>query len=294
MADVINVQYIPYDWSRTVTVKLMGGLGNQLFQRAFGDSLCSRCYNVRYDKSALIEGTHREYSLGYFGDPISSERQDFVIGAPPFVIEKSLAFDESYLEPPDGSTLVGYWQNEKYISSEFRSFFMDIWNRNSMTGAAQRYWKEEIYPHANTISLHIRRKDYLELQHFHGMPTMDYYERAIELIAKNSAQSKVFIFSDDTEWCKENFPKTLKRINGINGERSISFTVVESTNKYEDLRLMASCKHAILANSSFSWWGAFLGDGQSGRKVIAPARWFADETANQQAAGICPDRWIRL
>lgn len=286
MADVVlNAQYNPYNWSRTVTVKLMGGLGNQLFQRAFGDSLCSRCYNVRYDKSALIEGTHREYSLGYFGDPISSDRQDFVVGAPPFVIEKSLAFDESYLEPPDGSTLVGYWQNEKYISPEFRSFFMDIWNRSSMTGVAQRYWKEGIYPNANTVSLHVRRKDYLELQHFHGMPSLDYYNEACDFFARNSGRgfpAKFFVFSDDTDWCKETF-----------GSRE-NFTIVEGTNKYEDLRLMASCKHAILANSSFSWWGAWLGDNQNGRKVVAPARWFADETANQQAAGICPDRWIRL
>lgn len=275
-----------------VTVRLLGGMGNQLFQLAYGLGLESRGYEVSFDKSHLIEGTHREYSLGEFG---TLAPRKFGHGIAPIVTERSLTFNPEYLNPPNPAIMVGYWQTEEYfkeISDIIRGAYNHYCMLKPLTGAAQRYWKEEIYPNANTVSLHIRRKDYLELQHFHGMPSMNYYERAIELVA-NHSNSKVFIFSDDTEWCKTNFPKSVK-FDGVHGHSEVNFTVVEGTNKYEDLRLMASCKHAILANSSFSWWGAWLGDNQNCRKVVAPARWFADETANQQAAGICPDRWIRL
>jgi hypothetical protein len=112
------------------------------------------------------------------------------------------------------------------------------------------------------------------------MPGLDYYAAAVELIYTRHLDPKFFVFSDDTNWCKENFPST--------------FHIVEGTDKHEDLRLMASCKHAVVANSSFSWWGAWLGDNQAGRTVIAPRRWFAVEKDKADDTDIVPERWLRI
>jgi hypothetical protein len=284
---ILNAQYNPFEWSQSVNIRLLGGLGNQLFQLAFGHALQTRCYNVTFDKSHLIEGTHREYSLGEFGDPLTPEialpESDYST-----FTEKSLAFDVRNLEPPNKSIMVGYWQNEKYMRcfyNDFTSFFEIYENRKPLTGRAAELL--ELMQCNSSVFLHVRRKDYVELQHFHGMPSTEYYVKAYDLVSRRceswgAKTPKAFVFSDEPEWCKDKFPN--------------DFVIVEGTNKYEDLRLMSWCRNAIIANSSFSWWGAWLGEAHHRlfSTVVAPKRWFTDETANTQAADICPERWIRL
>lgn len=249
-----------------ITIKLLGGMCNQMFQRAYGLALESRGYRVAFDRSALVEGTHREYSLDVFGN------LSFGPSTGPIVDECGLQFKPGLLRPPDGSTMVGYWQSEKYfadISAYVRSTFHF---RHFPCVARHRRMLSE-----SGIFVHMRRQDYVGMQHFHGMPSLDYYTSSVEYIRSTTGARNVFVFSDDHQWCKENFPK--------------DYVVIEDTNKYEDLNLMASCKHAVLANSSFSWWGAWLGDMQPGRVVVAPARWFADPTMYD--VDIVPERWLR-
>ena len=258
-----------------IVVKLLGGLGNQLFQRAYGLALESRGYDVAFDTSALVEGTHREYSLEeYFDLQLKSP-----VGQT--IYEKSLRFDPQMLVPPDDSTLVGYWQSEKYVGDQ-ADCLRHKFNRHWMFKPLQPHAKEinaEIYK-SNSVFIHVRRQDYVSLQHFHGMPTIDYYREALRRIKSVSYEPKAFVFSDDPVWCYENFPK--------------DFIIVRGTNKHEDLRLMASCKHAVIANSSFSWWGAWLGDNQLGRMVIAPKNWFAVEKDKADDTDIVPERWLRI
>src|ERR1700686_2310415 len=92
-----------------ITVRLLGGLGNTLFQYAYGLALREMGYEVQYDRSSLVEGTHREYSLGYFGIEAATERSG------PFFYESSLRYNKANLSPVDPSTMVGYWQSEKYF-----------------------------------------------------------------------------------------------------------------------------------------------------------------------------------
>ena len=259
-----------------ITVKLLGGLGNQLFQWAYASALSSRGYEVRLNKDSLVENTHREYSLGFLGS------QPFGDADNPRLSEGSMRFDEQYLNPPIPATMFGYWQTEKYFKpiEKFvrHKINTGLWpEKTTLVGKAFASAYSVIY-RSISIAVHVRRQDYVGLQSFHGMPSVDYYKAAVKQIQCQILPSKVFVFSDDREWCLENLPR--------------EWNVVDGTNKYEDLKLMSSCKHAVLANSSFSWWGAWLGDNQAGRIVVAPKQWFADP--NVDSSDIVPDRWIKI
>ena len=237
-----------------ITTRLMGGMGNQMFQAAYALALKDRGYQVQLDRSKLIEGTHREYSLARFGFEATNEPTGVE------VYEGSLRFNPAHLSPPDGSTMIGYWQSEKYfqtIESEVRTKF-------NLGGQS-----------TDAISLHVRRQDYVTLENFHGMPDVHYYREAVRHIRQTVGRLvDVLVFSDDTYWCKENFP---------------DFTVVDNKDKYANLQMMASCDYAITANSSYSWWGAYLGPQ---RLVVAPKQWFV--TPDIDSADIVPQRWVRL
>lgn len=260
-----------------ITVVLAGGLGNQLFQRAYGLALEARGYTVVFDKSQLTGGcgsasTHRDYSLDAFMvETPSGERTSLQIS------EKTLRFDPSLLDPPDGATVIGYFQSELY----FKSIASTV--RKAFT------FREDLRPSRlidiqkpDKIFLHVRRQDYLQLQHFHGMPTKAWYQNAIYEVARCMMRpltwDDVYIFSDDREWCTYN-------MGGIG-------TVVEGRDKFVDMQLMTMCEHAILANSSYSWWGAWLRKEEG--ITIAPKKWFATPALDGQDEDIIPERWLRI
>jgi hypothetical protein len=206
----------------------------------------------------LIEGTHREYSLGYFGINATGAETGQRI------YENGMRYFPPHLYVPYGNcTMVGYWQTEKYfesIAAKVRAAF-EFRERRSILPC---------------ISLHVRRQDYVGLQHFHGMPGIEYYQEAVALIRREVGRPvPVMVFSDDIQWCRENLPS--------------DFLISDSLNKYEDLRLMASCDYHVIANSSFSWWGAWLGPQ---KLVVAPKRWFTD--LNTDYSDIVPERWVKL
>jgi hypothetical protein len=241
-----------------ITVKLLGGLGNQMFQAAYALALESRGYAVQLDRTALIEGTHREYSLGYF----NAKAEGWSNGRE--VYEDGMRYNPSYLEPTDGCTMIGYWQSEKY--------FIDIADK-----VRGKFKFPEISPRMPYhIAIHVRRQDYVGLQHFHGIPGINYYREGVANIRRAvGANLQVLVFSDDHSWCRENLPS--------------NFQIVDGGNKYDDLRMMSECYYHVIANSSFSWWGAWLG-GQ--RMVVAPKQWFSDPSVDY--SDIVPESWTRI
>jgi hypothetical protein len=261
--------------SAKITVKFMGGLGNSLFQWAYSRALQANGYEVEYDPSAYANNAHRQYWLeplvGFlpFGD--SSKRE---------VYEGSHIFHPEALTPADGSKMIGYWQTEQYfanIAERLRNHVNLRWAQNPLTGYAKEI-EEEIYKN-QSVFLHVRRQDYVGLQHFHGLLPIEYYREALKLIRNMRCQDvKVFVFSDDQVWCSQHLP--------------VDFHFVRCTNMWEDIRLMASCKDAILANSSFGWWGAWFGDNQLGRTVVAPKKWFTSPDVDDR--DLVPSRWIRI
>lgn len=261
-----------------IVVKLLGGMGNQLFQYVYGQALAHRGYDVAYSRDSLIEGTHREYSLGFLNPFLSSPKGELVR-------EKSHIFDPDMLWVPDHTTVEGYFQCERYfqeIAHDIRSKFQHVWQQNPLFGYAGEL-EQEIWG-SRSVFLHVRRKDYVTLQNYHGLPGMDYYHAAINLMTEKHGGIqlpdglKFFVFSDDTSWCRQNF--------------SPNFHVVEGLSKYDDLRLMAGCSHAVIANSTFSWWAAWLNDDQPDRTVIAPEIWFQTDEIDYR--DVVPSRWIKI
>jgi hypothetical protein len=257
-----------------IVIKLMGGLGNQLFQWALGFSLKKRGHEVRYDISAYENNAKRQYWLGPIDDLIfdQSTTRHFY--------EKSHIFDPYALIPADGRTMIGYWQAEQYFTNyaeNIRHHVNLLWAMKPLVGQAKEIQKEIFASHS--VFLHVRRQDYLGLQHFHGLLDMNYYRSAVNTLSEKHTNLKFFVFSDDREWCRQTFTAD-------------NFKVVDYTDMYEDLQLMADCKHAILANSSFSWWGAWLGDNQQGRTVIAPRRWFTSPDVDDR--DLVPSRWLKI
>ena len=196
--------------------------------------------------------------------------------------EKNFRFNPAFFEIPDGSWIEGYWQSEKYfqvIEQEIRKEF----RINSTPDGTNLSILEKMKSVA-AVSLHIRRGDFVSdkvTNELHGVCSLSYYEQAIAHIRNHVSDPHFFIFSDDMEWVRENLPVQDLRVDYMdhNGPKD-----------YEDLRLMYSCRHHITANSSFSWWGAWLNDSKD-KIVVCPEDWTKGPYQNPD---IFPDGWIRL
>jgi hypothetical protein len=182
-----------------------------------------------------------------------------------------------------GFYLQGYWQSEQYfhkyadsIRGQFR-FRNDLSGRNADLASQIR--------EGPSVSLHVRRGDYAscpKTRRFHGLCEPSYYVRAIELMRRHTPRFRLFAFSDDPQWVASTL------------QRDYPEMIVVDHNKGEqsdnDMRLMSMCNHHIIANSSFSWWGAWLNP-DPGKVVIAPRKWFVGDT---DSANRVPENWVRL
>jgi hypothetical protein len=189
--------------------------------------------------------------------------------------EKQYNYSQEYVDQcPDNINLFGYFQTEKYFSHIADSIREDFTFKSEVLDPCK-----EAFDFDEIISLHVRRTDYVEKSDDHPLCPMEYYEEAL---TKFDSDLPVLIFSDDTKWCKEQELFKPDR-----------FMVSESNWNLVDMCLMTMCSHHIIANSSFSWWGAWLSGSDN---VIAPSRWFGDKgyTANHNTDDIVPDRWTKI
>ena len=261
-------------------VTLMGGLCNQLFQYAFGVSVAkARGEEVFFTRNRVDADIKRSYSLSAFRVDAKFAEQETE-----YKFYGSDTFQpEVFLAPPH-TTFIGYWQTEKYFDAPLvrEKVRLPILSRETLRIAA------EIFEEPNSTFIHVRRGDYVKEKHtseFHGNLSLDYYQQAIERI-RASAHAKFYVFSDDPDWCRANFPDFRIVDHNKPGDGKTSGL------EHEDLWLMSLCRHAIIANSAFSWWGAWLGDEQKGRMVIAPKQWF--QNPDQNSTDIIPERWIKI
>lgn len=294
-----------------IVAKLNGGLGNQIFQYAAARSLATRNrtslkLDIEYLRSNDQRITNRQYCLDNFNisaeiaNPIeiaeiSGVRPTFFINisvrlrnilglsqfTPNTVRETGFPFDPAILDSPGQTYLVGYWQSEKYFSDISEILRTELSFKNSPTGNNLEIANKMVGE--NAVFLHIRRGDYVshpDVAKLNGTCDQAYYERALGIVADKVAAPVLYVFSDEPEWVRQNmrfpFPATVIDHNGPDAA-------------HEDLRLMSLCKHAIIANSTFSWWGAWLID-QDQKIVVAPRRWFADPSID--TSDVIPDRWI--
>ena len=257
-------------------VALQGGLGNQLFQYAFGRAVSiGRQEELFFHKVNLSPTSHRDYILDKFNTKVQLVNQP----SGPYYRETAFRYDPGVYEAPMGSYFQGFWQTAKYFSNIGSVIREELQPKEPINNPAVIQLSDEIKSIKDSVFIHVRRGDYLREPHlsYHGLMTKDYYDRASAIMLNAYQYVRYFVFSDDPEWCKQAFPYC---------------TVASGTNQFEDLYLMSQCRHAILANSSFGWWGAWLNDCQPDRTVIAPRQWFQD--ANTSYEDIVPERWLKI
>ncbi len=193
------------------------------------------------------------------------------------VIEKEhYKFDPAILDIKKDIFLRGFWQNEKYFNDIRPAIRQDFQLKDGLASSYYSNIHRDIQA-VSSVSIHIRRGDFLNIPRF-AVCSNDYYMKAMAYIAERVSDPIFYVFSDDLPWVKENF----------RSERPVIF--VERCNlDCEELLLMSACKHHIIANSTFSWWGAWLGTDDS--IVIAPANWFTD---GQNLHDFIPEHWVKM
>ncbi|MBS1227022.1 MAG: glycosyl transferase family 11 [Proteobacteria bacterium] len=292
-----------------VVSRLIGGLGNQMFQYAVGRAISLRTGgNLVLDISAFDSDDLRRYELegylinaevsprdiDYLANTQNKSRGSFFgrifpryFGKETVKVfkENSFAYDgrvETLLAPV---VLEGYWQSWRYFKDFDRELRVDFSLSVQPDSNNLAVMEQIASVGKSAVSLHIRRGDYVTNAHtakYHGLCSPDYYRSAIDYIAKRVSTPHFFIFSDDHGWVKSEFdiayPMTLVQANGPD-------------QGIYDMALMKSCAHHIIANSSFSWWGAWLNPSPE-KIVVAPNRWFSDEATDTR--DLIPSDWIRL
>jgi hypothetical protein len=272
-----------------IVVNLIGGLGNQMFQYAAAKALALEKNQKLYLNSCNFESYKlHKYGLPHFKlegydykEPSKIKRKLIKLFRNRIVFEEQEFNYNPLFHNLKGNPiyLKGYFQSEKYFikyEKQIRADFEISSLLKDKTQATIDFMKE-----VNSVSIHMRRGDYL-LHEKHNTDKEQYYKKAMNEIERKVHSPVYFLFSDDINWVKENF-------NSDCETHFIDFNDAESN--YEDLKLMASCKHNIIANSSFSWWGAWLNVNPN-KMVIAPQKWFNDEVLNYK--DIVPENWIKL
>lgn len=290
-----------------IITRLQGGIGNQFFQYAIGRSLANR-----YDGELILDDsllkrrrlgvTPRDFELGSYnicGRKLQKNEESslqFLVRRPfrylysagiiksnfTYYREPHFTFDSKVYELAGDLVIDGYWQSERYfldISDKLRQELQPI---NTPHPRAQ-VLLDQIHLN-NSVSLHVRRGDYIsnpKAAANHIVCDLSYYRHAVSIVAERVLNPIFYVFSDDPAWVEK--------------ELKIDFPLVivsqpQTWPAYEDLRLMSHCNHHIIANSSFSWWGAWLNPNQD-KIVIAPSRWFR---AEKNTNDLIPAKWIRL
>lgn len=282
-------------------IRFLGGLGNQMFQYACYKALQNKFSNVKADLSSFkSEQYHNGYELEkIFGIKVD-EASDFMTNIyniqnrkwiyrkirRAFNLKKSyheeklnFTYDHDMFSDSKSGYYYGFWQNEEYfieVSKEIRNDF-----EFKPLGDQQNIQILEKINNTNSVSIHVRRGDYVDHPSFGGICEKDYYQDSIQYIKSKTSSPKFFVFSNDIDWCIKNLD--------IEDAEFISWN--SGTDSYIDLQLMGACKHNIIANSSFSWWGAWLNK-NSNKIVIGPKKWLNDN--NYDTSTILPKDWIRL
>ena len=297
-----------------IYINLKGGLGNQMFEYAFALSLAERTKDeICIDLSGISNVTHNIYSLNHFkiGNVRKINKVKFnklqqkvydINNAILYKVEQKFGSIGKYKMEKISQRLLnifgiymccdgyiktyktfskvkyaeGYFQSSKYfknIDSKIRKVFQvktPILKKNEKL--LQRINK------TNSVCVHIRRGDYTKFTN-HLVCTIDYYKKGMNIIKEKYKDAQFFIFSDDIEWVKNNISFDYK-VNYVEGNNP----------NYEELRLMYSCKHFVISNSSFSWWAQYLSKNNQ-KTVVAPSKWFNNPN---QITDIFEDSWIKV
>ncbi|MBA3664200.1 MAG: alpha-1,2-fucosyltransferase [Bacteroidetes bacterium] len=294
-------------------IRLMGGLGNQMFQYAFGRSL-----SLQYKTELVLDGsllldkssdhhvtTHRDFDLDIFpnlkfraakesevflfnGDPKASvfnkitRRISLLFNPKKLIVQQANQIKTEYLNIEGDTCLAGRWQSYKFFENDFDQIKKDfILEKPSILNIDLLLEKIESQ---NSVCLHVRRGDLVTSPVYNkiiGALDFAYYKSAIEKMNALVPDPLYCIFSDDIEWCKQNMNLAA---SALFIDKSFSGTKAEG-----HLFLMSKCKHFIISNSTFAWWGAFL-SGNTSKKIIYPKNWYKETSLVNPE--MCPPEWM--
>lgn len=288
-----------------IMMKIQGGLGNQLFQYALGRHLALKNdAELKLDISWYATQTYRRYELDRFNikENIATDKELrrfkkyqkrnrthimhnlLIADESKYIRERGYAFNPKILKIKDGAYLDGIWLGEKYFKDIEQIIRREFTLKASLPNIHEGLRRD--MRGNQSVAICIRRGDFVtdrKVSSIHGLLAMDYYERAIKIIAEKAKDPRFFIFSDDIEWAKENL-KIEHPVRFVSdGHKTI--------NSPQELILMSECKHVISANSSFSWWGAWL-NGNPDKIVIFPEKWFREESRNN--SDLIPRAWLTI
>lgn len=280
------------------------GLGNQLFQYACGRRLAHfHKTEFKLDIGAFEYNKLRQYGLQHFNisatiatrQEVESLQYRRILGLEKvykrltgerwihrsrYIKEPHFNFYPKLLKAPNNSYLDGYWQSEKYFKDIRHILQQELTLKHPMSQNAQSY--ADRIRSSDALCIHVRRGDYLTDSAFE-LCSLSYYQNAFQKLSYAVPDPQVFVFSDDPDWAE------------VNLDFAPCKTVVRGNANYEDLRLMALCKYFIIANSSFSWWGAWLSNA-SNPLVYAPKTWFSAQVKPffQNTSDLIPSTWVVL
>lgn len=289
-----------------IIVELAGGLGNQMFQYATGRRLALRHgVDLAFDLSWFERYSERKFELPLlrieartasarecrtlrrWKRSLPDRALSKLTGRPDllepsgYFAERSFRFDPAVLSLPDPCYLHGYWQSPRYFEDVAELIRRELTPVSPPGDGAQRL--EDRIRAVHAVSLHVRRGDYVTgsvASQVHGTCTLDYYERAVRALTERVAKPVFFVFTDDPAWTKAHLTLPFE-----------SFHVGDyGTSAIEELRLMSLCRSHVIANSTFSWWGAWLDD--AGTFVVAPERWF--EAGDHDHRDLIPSDWLQV
>ena len=276
-------------------ILVSGGLGNQMFQYALYLTLKLKGERVILDNS-LYDYTkmHNGYELEKCFGLIKPQVRVTNLGIlkirfllkykPKFIVYSDKLHYNKHVFDTKCNYLIGYWQSEKYFK-HIEVKIREAFNFKNIDPINNKIALE--MESTNSIALHIRRGDYINNSNYEGVCTEEYYLKAINLLNEkidNNKNTIFYIFSDDKEFA-----------NQFEGKLNINTRIIEHNkdeNSYKDMYLMSKCKHNIIANSSFSWWGAWLNNNPN-KIVIAPKRWFGTRI-EENYTDIVPESWIKI
>lgn len=292
-----------------ITSHIIGGLGNQMFQYAAGRSLALRhgCelqldtldfagYSLHQGfelttvfgiDSPQIDRQTRDQLLGWRGSGLARRLlkrcPGFQIGRPPFVNEPHFQYWKGWEQLACPAYISGYWQSELYFSDCADQIREDFKFSKPLDPHSKEIAKE--IQGAVSVSLHVRRGDYannLKTNAVHGLCEPAYYASAIKHLSDQLGAMHLFVFSDDIEWARANLPLAAHPHTFVSHNKG--------SDSWRDMQLMSICRHHVIANSSFSWWAAWLNTSRM-KTVVAPKRWFVK---NIDTRDLMPQQWIRI
>ena len=275
-----------------IIIKFLGGLGNQMFLYGLYYTFSKKGIETKIDLSHFEkEKNHNGFEI----EKIFSLKLKYSTRAQNLLFSKTTKllywigkhpykenFTDQYTYNPKVSEvrfgyLKGYWQSEKYFS-DFSVGLSNEFKFPALTDEKNKKLSDEIIE-TSSVSIHIRRGDYL-LSGRNFALDLNYYNEAIKYIQQRVTNPVFYVFSDDMQWVRENF----------DDQTFVAIDWNQGNNSYLDMQLMSLCKHNIIANSSFSWWGAWLNPNPD-KIVIAPAKWMPHHTGSND---LIPESWIRI